>query len=152
MKKTTKDYFFVGVQLLLFGLFVLPFKNVNLIAFNLQEFFGGLLSGLGFGIVVVSLLQLWTSLSPFPTPKENNILKTDYFYKFVRHPIYTGILLIFAGFCVLTGEWPKMVITILLSILFYFKSEYEEERLARRYPNTYPDYKQKTGRFLPKLF
>lgn len=105
------------------------------------SFFGGL-------IILLALLQLNKNLSPFPTPKNNSTLLENGLYKYTRHPIYSGIILLFIGFSVYQNSWYKLLISLLLVILFYLKSVYEEQRLEQKFPE-YKNYKTKTGRFFP---
>ncbi|WP_442905501.1 methyltransferase family protein [Kaistella sp.] len=72
-------------------------------------------------------------------------------YRWVRHPIYTGIILVVFGYAAGTGSVHKLIIAFGLLLLFYLKSTYEEKQLLKQYP-TYADYRRRTGRFFPKLF
>ena len=105
------------------------------------SFFGGL-------IILLALLQLNKNLTPFPTPKNNATLLENGLYKYMRHPIYTGIILLFIGFSIYQNSLYKLSITLLLVILFHFKSNYEEQCLEQKFPD-YKIYKTKTGRFFP---
>ncbi|MBZ9731559.1 isoprenylcysteine carboxylmethyltransferase family protein [Salegentibacter sp. JZCK2] len=145
-----KNYFFVGMQLLLFIAWVI---NIEALEFNRLEFFQPVflvLSGVGFLIVLISILQLNTNLSPFPKPKENACLITSGLFKYIRHPIYSGILIFLFFLSLYFASGYKIGITVLLLILFWFKSEYEEEQLCLKYAK-YRDYRQGTGRFFPKF-
>ena len=104
----------------------------------------------GLLIVLLALLQLNKSLSPFPTPKEEGKLVEHGLYKFVRHPIYSGIILATISFGLFQGSVWKIVVGIACWVLFYFKSAYEELLLDRRYEN-YKMYSKRTGRFFPKV-
>jgi protein-S-isoprenylcysteine O-methyltransferase Ste14 len=100
--------------------------------------------------VAIALLQLNINLSPFPSPKSNSSLIKTGLYKFIRHPIYTGIILTTFGYGLYTDSFYKILISIGLYILFYFKSEYEEERLTKKFTD-YKIYKKSTGRFFPQF-
>nr|WP_315147284.1 methyltransferase [uncultured Flavobacterium sp.] len=95
-------------------------------------------------------MKLNKNLSPFPTPKNNVTLLENGLYKYARHPIYTGIILLVIGFSVYQNSWYKLLISLLLIILFYLKSTYEEERLEQKFPD-YKNYKTKTRRFFPLI-
>jgi protein-S-isoprenylcysteine O-methyltransferase Ste14 len=94
------------------------------------------------------LLQLNKNISPFPTPKDSASLLRNGLYKFMRHPIYTGIILLFSGYSVYQNSFYKLLVSVVLVILFYLKSNYEEQRLQEKFPD-YKRYKSKTGRFFP---
>jgi len=109
----------------------------------------GLLSAIfGATIIILALLQLNKNLSPFPTPKKNTALLQNGLFKYIRHPIYTGIILFFTGYSVYQNSFYKLAISMLILVLFYFKSNYEEQRLEQNFPD-YKLYKSKTGKFFP---
>jgi protein-S-isoprenylcysteine O-methyltransferase Ste14 len=109
---------------------------------------GLLIAVFGGMIIILALLQLNKNLSPFPTPKEDATLLQNGLYKYMRHPIYTGIILFLAGYGVYQNSLYKLLILLLLVILFYLKSNYEEQRLEQKFPD-YKLYRNKTGRFFP---
>ncbi len=109
---------------------------------------GLLIAVFGGMIIILALLQLNKNLSPFPTPKEAATLLQNGLYKYMRHPIYTGIMLFLVGYGVYQNSLYKLLISLLLVILFYLKSNYEEQRLEQKFPD-YKLYKNKTGRFFP---
>ena len=151
MQLEKKDYIYVGLQLLLFVAYIL---NVDLIDINTNRiitFIGITIAVIGLLTALIALMQLNTNLSPFPTPKSNTTLITNGVYKFVRHPIYTGIILITFGYGLYTDSLYKIVISIILYTLFYFKSSYEEKRLKTTFSD-YEGYQKHAGRFFPKLF
>ena len=151
MNISTYDIGFVGVQLLLFASYV--FDALPLVFLDTPTFFivglGVFLAGMLIGFVAV--LQLNVHLSPFPSPLPGAKLITNGLFKYVRHPIYTGILLSGVGFAIISTSGYRLIITFLLYVLFHFKAKYEEQQLQQAF-DSYSAYKRKTGRFLPKLF
>ena len=71
-------------------------------------------------------------------------------YKYVRHPIYTGLLLATLGSCVQSMAVVKFFFWFLLLALLIYKARFEEKLLAAKY-STYTDYMKRTGRFVPRL-
>jgi protein-S-isoprenylcysteine O-methyltransferase Ste14 len=112
--------------------------------------FGGYLIWPGLVILAVSILKLGPSLTASPVPKDDSTLVITGLYKFVRHPIYTGLLLTGLGLSLEAGVLPHIWFWFGLVWLLVYKSTWEEELLAKRYPE-YADYKARTGRFFPKL-
>ena len=150
MKLQTQDFVCVGIQFLLFGLYVL---DVDSIAFSLPSKVGliGLtIAAVGVIVLVIALLQLNKNLSPFPTPKNGSNLVQNRIYSLVRHPIYTGILFVVFGYGLYQGSSYKLLISFLLLLLFFAKSKYEERNLVKKFLE-YPSYKKTVGRFLPKI-
>jgi protein-S-isoprenylcysteine O-methyltransferase Ste14 len=96
---------------------------------------------------IVALFQLNTKLSPFPTPVFNGKLLITGAYKIARHPIYSALIFSGFGYALFKVSWYKALITLLLLILFYFKSQYEEKLLSEKFSG-YSDYQKKTRRFI----
>ncbi len=147
--KSKKDYFFVLLQFLLFIAYLFEFDTLTIELSNALKLtllgltvFGGL-------ITLTAILQLNTKLSPFPTPKENSSLVTNGVFKWVRHPIYTGLILSFVCYSLYHESLYKLCISLVLTILFHFKVKYEESRIIEKFPE-YIEHK-KTGRLFPLL-
>ena len=151
MELNKKDHLFVGLQFLLFLLYFIDFKTVSFQIPSWLEFLSLCLSILGVAILLVGMLQLNKNLSPFPSPKSHAHLVQTGLYKYVRHPIYTGILIAFLFYGIYSGSFFRILITFMLFILFHFKTRYEEEQLRDRY-SEYVNYQKKTGRFFPVFF
>ncbi len=152
MKQGYKDYFYVGLQLVLFGLYGLPYSPIRLGLPKIFALMGIAFAVLGFFVVIIAFFKLGTALSPYPTPKEDSRLRSTGIYKFVRHPIYSGLILGFTGYGFFDDSLYKLIITALLVLLFYFKSAYEERQLINQFGQDYEEYRFRTGRFLPKVF
>ncbi len=140
----------MSLQIILFFAFV--FK-VNFGEFELIPVIQ--LFCIGFGLlgvllIIIALLQLQDSISPFPTPSKNASLITSAIFKHIRHPIYTGIILILFSTGFYLGSVYKISIALLVFVLLHFKAIYEEELLLDRF-SEYHLYMKKTGRFFPKL-
>jgi protein-S-isoprenylcysteine O-methyltransferase Ste14 len=147
--RSNKDYWLVGIQFFLFFLFLFPL-NYHFKVADFLQIPSLILSILGFIIVLVALFNLDKSLTAFPTPKNNSELITSGLYKYVRHPIYTGILLTVFGYAFYSESISRLTISVLLLILFYAKTNYEEQKLSQKYPE-YGAYKARTGRFVPRF-
>jgi len=89
--------------------------------------------------------------SALPTPNQNADLITSGLYKRIRHPIYTGVLMVAFGAAIWHGHIIILTASIFLVGLLTYKSMYEEDLLRAQYPQ-YGEYMKSTGRFLPKIF
>jgi protein-S-isoprenylcysteine O-methyltransferase Ste14 len=145
-----KNYFFVGMQLALFIAWIFDFESLKFNRLECLQPVFLVLSALGCLVILIALLQLNTNLSPFPKPKKNANLVTGGIFKYIRHPIYSGIIIFLFFLSLYFASGFKIGILVFLMILFWFKSEYEEEQLCLQYSN-YRDYRQDTGRFFPKF-
>jgi len=151
MKKPIKDYLLVTIQIILFGLYVLDYE---VISFTLPIFvnsIGSLLLFLGVIIGLIAVIQLNSSLSPFPTPIKKGSLVQSGVFSLVRHPIYFALICCSFGYGISENSEYKILLSILLLILFNYKSKYEENLLIEKYVE-YKTYMSNTGRLFPIVF
>ena len=111
---------------------------------------GGVLVATGAAVAVLAGLRLGPNLTPTPLPKEDGELVTAGFYQYVRHPIYTGVLLAAAGVLVFQASIAHIVGFVLVWGVLTLKALGEEKMLAEKYEG-YASYATRTGRFLPRL-
>lgn len=145
-----KDFIFVGVQFLLLIIFFIPFFKISFQSIMFLKYPGAVISITGFLIILIAIIQLNKNLTPFPTPKDGGSLIKTGLYKYIRHPIYTGIFLATIGLGFYNNSLWQICIALTLLILFYFKSSYEESLLIEKYEE-YKKYKESTNRFFPFL-
>ena len=72
-------------------------------------------------------------------------------YAYVRHPIYTGILLALVGTALAIAEWRALIAVALVWIAFYTKARVEEKMLAQEFGAAFAEHRRRTGFFLPRL-
>lgn len=111
---------------------------------------GVLLVVAGLAVVVLAALNLGRGLTASPLPNAAAQLRIDGAYRWVRHPIYAGILLAAAGVVVASGGLARLVIFVALSALLRVKARWEERWLRDRFPG-YASYAALTPRFLPRI-
>ncbi len=71
-------------------------------------------------------------------------------YSLVRNPLYVGSFLMMIGFCILCRDWPTLAFAAgPMAVVYWFQVRFEEKRLARLFPNQWPDYVRSTPRFFP---
>ncbi len=73
-------------------------------------------------------------------------------YRYVRNPMYVGVLTVIAGEALLF--WNRDVVIYLAAvwlIAHLFVHLYEEPKLTRTFPQEYPRYQQNVPRWLPRL-
>ena len=74
-------------------------------------------------------------------------------YARVRHPSYTGLLLILAGFGLALGDWRSLGICALLPLpALLLRIRVEEAELIRVLGDTYRRYQKQTKRLIPGLW
>jgi len=73
-------------------------------------------------------------------------------YAFVRHPMYSGIMLFFVGVPLLLGSWWGVAIAPVFAILFAIRARIEERALVEGLPD-YADYAARVRyRLVPGLW
>lgn len=100
------------------------------------------LGGLGLGYWAGRALG--SALTAYPLPSDRARLVEKGPYRFVRHPIYVGGLLIFLGYGCISSV-PAAAVVPLLAVLWHFKAGVEERHLAERFPG-YEDYRRRVLR------
>ncbi|MDO9590382.1 MAG: isoprenylcysteine carboxylmethyltransferase family protein [Microcella sp.] len=111
---------------------------------------GLVLVGLGFGIALAAGAGLGRTLTPSPIPKADGVLVTTGVYGFVRHPIYSGLLVLGVGLVVIGASWLHVIAWVALLSVLMTKSRFEERMLAGQYAD-YADYAARVGRLVPGL-
>lgn len=101
-------------------------------------------------VLILAAVGLGRSLTPLPTPAARATLRTGGLYRFVRHPIYTGLLALVFGGAVTARSAVRLALAAALLALLTGKATWEEAMLRRRYPE-YDEYARNTPRFLPGL-
>jgi protein-S-isoprenylcysteine O-methyltransferase Ste14 len=72
-------------------------------------------------------------------------------YALVRHPIYTGLLLMFAGTALAVGEWRAALAVVVAAGAFWRKLRIEEGVMGRQFGDAYALYAQRTPALIPFL-
>jgi protein-S-isoprenylcysteine O-methyltransferase Ste14 len=73
-------------------------------------------------------------------------------YSLVRHPVYTGLALHFAGACLATGNFLLIAGTLLVSFpSFYLRARAEERLLRDRFGAEYDVYAREVPMLVPRL-
>lgn len=144
-----KSWLFVSAQALLLVLLVF-LSNSNAAPIRSVELTGKFIEFTGIIILLISFYDLRKSLTALPLPKENGVLQIRGLYKYVRHPMYVGVLILSLGIAVSSGSVIKYLLVLALYILFSFKARYEEKLLLAKYPG-YKAYMRRTHRFIPTM-
>ena len=72
-------------------------------------------------------------------------------YKYVRHPIYTGLLVMFLGTAIDIGLLRCWVGLLLVGISFWIKLKQEETLMLQHFPDEYPAYQEQVKAIVPFL-
>ncbi len=88
------------------------------------------------------------NFSVYPQPKAGTRLITAGPYRYVRHPMYSALLLMVAGIAFFNGHWLNYVGALAVLVAVGGKARKEEDYLLARFAG-YREYAARTGRFVP---
>ena len=112
---------------------------------------GAVLALAGAAIAVAASRALGRGLTPFPRPAEGAALVERGPYGVVRHPVYAGGILFFAGWSLYAGP-VALALTVVLAVLWAGKTAVEERYLRDAYPG-YADYASRVrSRLAPGVY
>jgi protein-S-isoprenylcysteine O-methyltransferase Ste14 len=69
-------------------------------------------------------------------------------YRFVRHPIYSGLLAAILGTALVTNLIGLIIVAV-LGAYFYYSASVEEKNLTATFPEAYPEYRNSTKMLIP---
>ncbi|WP_227983984.1 methyltransferase family protein [Nocardia spumae] len=74
-------------------------------------------------------------------------------YRWVRHPSYSGVLLLTTGFGIAAGNWISLLIAIIVPTLAFLRRiEVEERAMIETLGRAYEEYRARTRRLVPGLW
>jgi protein-S-isoprenylcysteine O-methyltransferase Ste14 len=112
---------------------------------------GLVLTATGVGISIWARVSLGTNWSGVVTLKDDHELIRKGIYRWIRHPIYAGLLLATIGTAVIKGHMRGWLGFLIVFAAFYFKARREEAFLRQEFGDGFEEHAKRTGMFLPKL-
>jgi protein-S-isoprenylcysteine O-methyltransferase Ste14 len=141
-------------------IFVLGFLVVQTIALNVlpisDQPTGLRLAGLGIYLLGLTLaitarVQLgknWANIEDYQVIRGQSLVKSGV-YQYIRHPIYTGDILLLLGLELALNSWLALGV-IPLALIVYQQAKTEENMLSKKLPD-YREYRKRTKMFIPFL-
>ncbi|WP_447969976.1 methyltransferase family protein [Nitrospira sp. M1] len=142
----SKSTLLVGVQFVCIGIIVLTGPIIVSTGWLLALEIAGFVVGLwAFQAMTVKNLHV------FPEVHERSVLVTHGPYRFIRHPMYTALLL--CTFAMILNEFSmlRLIVWLGLGIDLIAKLTYEETLLVQHFQE-YSDYQRQTARLVPFIF
>ena len=135
-------------QLVLIAL-LFYFANFTLIFENL---FLSILFALSVGLGLYSAYNMGLdTYTPFPEPQKGSRHVQEGVYKYMRHPMYTSLIVLGLMLVLTRPEFLNTIIYILLLYILDTKASFEEILLLKLHP-TYKKYMETTKKFLPFIY
>jgi protein-S-isoprenylcysteine O-methyltransferase Ste14 len=107
------------------------------------------LSFIGLAICIWARFVLGRNWSSVVVVKKDHELIQSGPYRFVRHPIYTGMIMMFLANVLLSGRMGSLFGLICFVASFYLKLLREEKMMMAEFPNQYPNYCRRVRRLIP---
>lgn len=72
-------------------------------------------------------------------------------FKYVRHPLYLGSILVYLGLTVSSASLFCLALLVVIVLFYDYIAGYEEKLLEAKLGQAYTTYKKKTGRWFPRI-
>ena len=115
------------------------------------EILGVVITLAGIGFAVWARVFIGGNWSSSVTVKVGHQLIRTGPYRWVRHPIYSGILLAMLGTALERRELRGLLAVVLLYAGFKIKSRIEERAMTRVFGAQYDEYRRTTGAIFPRM-
>lgn len=106
---------------------------------------------IGIGIAVSGRIALgtnWTHAAEYQIKKEHSLVTTG-IYRFIRNPIYTGLLFAVTGAVLVAQLSFPLLFVVAIFFWAYRASKREEKILEPHFGKAYTDYKKHTKMLIP---
>jgi protein-S-isoprenylcysteine O-methyltransferase Ste14 len=140
-------YFFVRM-----GFLRAPWMNALLWGRTLMTgLLGDAIALAGLAVMLWARVTLGRNWSGGVVLKEDHELVTGGPYRFVRHPIYSGLLLLTLGWAVWRGRGVGLLSLAALLLLLWVKSRAEEQLMIDHFGDAYRSYKARVKALIPYI-
>ncbi len=112
------------------------------------EVVGAVVFAAGIGVAIWARIHIGRNWGMPTTQKAEPELVTSGPYRFVRHPIYSGILIGVLGTALATNVLG-LIVVVVLGAYFYYSAWVEEKNLTATFPSAYPVYRAGTKMLIP---
>lgn len=120
--------------------------------FGWLDVIGLALFGPGIIIYLAARLALKKFFSKRLNLIEGHKLVTHGVYKYVRHPSYTGSILLWLGFTLLLNSILGFIVMLPSVILVLIRITFEEKMLIRAFGQQYIDFMKRTKKLIPYVY
>ncbi len=129
------------------GFFLSKPMNQFWAGFGLPLIVGGLI------IRWIAILQLGSAFTVDVAVNNEAKLKTDGIYERIRHPSYSGVLLVVVGFAsVMSSIYSFLVFVVPVFIAIIYRIRVEENLLNKEFGDSYLKYAEDTKKLIPGIY
>jgi protein-S-isoprenylcysteine O-methyltransferase Ste14 len=148
---------FVGMRIVLFVIVILLTRS-GVLKGHHTIVSSAVLQGVGMALLLIGLgLAVWARVylgRNWGTPMSEKVdaeLVTTGPYRYIRNPIYSGLILAAIGTTVAVS-WYWVVAVVFMGAYFIYSATVEERTMERLFPNDYPAYRRSTKMLIPYIF
>lgn len=133
------------------GLFTPIGRTLSLHPGAIGQWAGVGLCVIGFGLAFWARISIGRNWGVPMSMRQGHELVTSGPYAYIRHPIYSGLMLAMIGSALTVG-----VVWLLLFVLYFayfiFSARTEEKMMLAQFPDAYPAYRRRTKMLIPFIF
>ena len=136
---------FLIIQTLFLDLFPITDQAITLRSIGIGIYL------IGLSVAIIGRIQLgnnWANLEDYQVLPEQSLVKHG-IYRFIRHPIYIGDVLLLLGLELALNSWLVLGVIPLFGYVF-IQAKSEEKILSRAFQG-YDEYRKQTKMFIPYL-
>jgi protein-S-isoprenylcysteine O-methyltransferase Ste14 len=82
--------------------------------------------------------------------RPNSVVSTGAF-RYVRHPLYSAAILFYLGLTISTASLLSLALLVVIFLFYNYIASYEERLLEIKFGEDYVSYKNRTGKWLPRI-
>ena len=153
LSQKIKDYILyllwalLGIQLLGLSLFPFPYgMTVQCVGF-IMAIIGVLISVMGRHELGVN----WAHGGEYQVKNSQELVTTG-IYRYIRHPIYLGVILAYVGGQIVAGSYLSIVFLVLFMYSSIVQAKKEEKLLLQHFGQEYEHYMRKTKMLIPFVY
>jgi protein-S-isoprenylcysteine O-methyltransferase Ste14 len=113
---------------------------------------GAAITVAGLALTVWARRALGANWSSTVTVKKEHELITAGPYRYVRHPIYSGLLVGFLGSALAWGQWRGLLAFVIATYALWRKWRMEERFMRETFGAAYSEYAARTPAVVPRIF
>ena len=115
----------------------------------------GMIVGAALGVIgLILILAGWRTIYKAYWSKDRGegALVTGGIYRYIRHPQYTGLMLLSLGMILDWATLPTLILLPVMAVVYYRLARREENDMIAEFGDEYRAYMLKTRRFIPYVF
>ena len=155
--KGARGEWYVATQVVLFVLVAFGPKSISgwpawsFLHTPIPTMAGSFMLAAGFLLIIAGIWKLGENIAAVPYPKESAVLIESGPYRIVRHPMYSGAILMAFGWAFLIQGGLTFIYAGMLFVFFDLKARREELWLRDRFSD-YGEYQKRVNKLIPFVY